>query len=95
MNNYQVKKVENCFKDSQTYEYRVNLNLDDEIIKKFSVLGEVIVKNYRRPIFMINCINNTKIKGIINSNIIKVSFEDSTWEERKNEFEIFLEELLK
>lgn len=95
MSNYQVKKVENCFKDSQTYEYRLNLSLDDETINKFSVLGEVIIKNFRRPIFMINCINNTKIKGIINSNIIKVSFEDSTWEARKKEFETFLEELLK
>lgn len=95
MNNYQVKKVENCFKDSQTYEYRLNLNLDNDTIDKFSILGEVTIKNFRRPIFMINCINNTKIKGIINSNIIKVSFEDSAWEVRKKEFEIFLEELLK
>ena len=94
MNNYQVKKVENCFKDSQTYEYRLNLNLNDDTIDKFSILGEVIIKNFRRPIFMINCINNTKIKGIINSNIIKVSFEDSAWEARKKEFEIFLEKLL-
>lgn len=96
MDNFEVKKVENCFKNSQTYEYKINVNLDKEFIDdKLSVLGEVTVKPYRRPIFMITCEDNTKIKGIINSKTMKVSFEDGKVENSKEEFERFLNDLLK
>lgn len=94
MSDYEVKKVENCFKDSQTYEYKLEVNLDESTIHKFSPLGEIIIKNFRRPIFMINCKDNTKIKGVINTNIIKVSFEDVSWEDSKKRFEDFLKILL-
>ena len=96
MDNFEVKKVENCFKNSQTYEYKIGVNLDKEFIDdKLSVLGEVTVKPYRRPIFMITCQDNTKIKGIINSKTMKVSFEDGKVEDSKIEFEKFLNDLLK
>ena len=29
MDKFQVKKVENCFKDSQTYEYKINMEIND------------------------------------------------------------------
>ena len=32
MDNFEVKKVENCFKNSQTYEYKIGVNLDKEFI---------------------------------------------------------------
>ena len=28
MDKFQVKKVENCFKDSQTYEYKINMEIN-------------------------------------------------------------------
>ena len=43
---------------------------------------------------MINCENKNKIKGVINSKIIRVSFPDDIWEERKESFEKFLNEVL-
>ena len=96
MDNFEVKKVENCFKNSQTYEYKIDVNLDKEFIDdKLSVLGEVVVKAYRRPIFMITCQDNTKIKGIINSKTMKVSFADDKVEASKEDFEKFLNDLLK
>ena len=43
---------------------------------------------------MINCKNENKIKGVINSNIIRVSFPDNMWQYRKEEFEKYLDKIL-
>ena len=94
MNKFQVKKVDNCFKDSQTYEYKLEIIIDENMINKLNELGEVEIKKFRRPIFMINCKNENKIKGVINSNIIRVSFPDNMWQDRKEEFEKYLDEIL-
>ena len=94
MNKFQVKKVDNCFKDSQTYEYKLEIIIDENMINKLNELGEVEIKKFRRPIFMINCKNENKIKGVINSNIIRVSFPDDMWQYRKEEFEKYLDEIL-
>lgn len=94
MNKFQVKKVDNCFKDSQTYEYKLEIIIDENMINKLNELGEVEIKKFRRPIFMINCKNENKIKGVINSNIIRVSFPDNMWKYRKEEFEKYLDKIL-
>lgn len=94
MNKFQVKKVDNCFKDSQTYEYKLEIIIDENMINKLNELGEVEIKKFRRPIFMINCKNENKIKGVINSNIIRVSFPDNMWQYRKEEFEKYLDKIL-
>ena len=90
MDKFKVKKVENCFKDNQTYEYKLNLEINEKFLKKLQNLGEVEIKNFRRPIFMIYCENGNKIKGVINSKIIRVSFPDDKWQYNKEKFEIFL-----
>lgn len=94
MDKFKVKKVDNCFKDNQTYEYKLNVEINEEFLKQLQNLGEVEIKNFRRPIFMIYCENKNKIKGVINSKIIRVSFPDDTWEYNKEKFEIFLDEIL-
>ena len=94
MDKFKVKKVDNCFKNNQTYEYKLNLEINEEFLTKLQELGEVEIKNFRRPIFMINCKNENKIKGVINSKIIRISFPDDTWELNKEKFEKFLDEIL-
>ncbi|MCC3862888.1 hypothetical protein K0040_00995 [Terrisporobacter petrolearius] len=94
MDKFKVKKVDNCFKNSQTYEYKLNVEINTEFLEKFQGLGKLEIKNFRRPIFMIDCENENKIKGVINSKIIRVSFPDYVYEERKEAFEKFLNELL-
>ena len=94
MDKFDIKKVDNCFKDSQTYEYKLNIEIDEEFLEKLKSLGSIEIKNFRRPIFMINCENKNKIKGVIKSNIIKVSFPEDMWQIRKEEFEKFLDEIL-
>lgn len=95
MDKFKVNKVDNCFKDNQTYEYKLNLQINEEFLKKLQLLGKLEVKNFRRPIFIIYCENQNKIKGIINSNTIKVSYPNNMWECNKKEFEIYLEKILK
>lgn len=94
MDKFDIKKVDNCFKDSQTYEYKLNIEIDEEFLEKLKSLGSIEIKNFRRPIFMINCENKNEIKGVIKSNIIKVSFPEDMWQIRKEEFEKFLDEIL-
>ncbi|WP_455538889.1 hypothetical protein [Terrisporobacter sp.] len=94
MDKFQVKKIENCFKDSQTYEYKINMEIDEGFLDKLKNLGKVEIKNFRRPIFMIDCENKNKIKGVIKSKIIKVSYPDDIWQIRKEEFERYLDEIL-
>ena len=94
MDKFDIKKVDNCFKDSQTQEYKLNIEINEEFLEKLKSLGSIEIKNFRRPIFMINCENKNKIKGVIKSNIIKVSFPEDMWQIRKEEFEKFLDEIL-
>ena len=46
MDKFKVKKVDNCFKDSQTYEYKLNVNIDEGMLQKFQSLGEIEIKNF-------------------------------------------------
>lgn len=94
MDKFVVKKIDNCFKNSQTYEYMINREINDEFLEILQVLGEVEIKNFRRPIFMINCKNENKIKGVIKSKIIRVSFPDNKWQYEKEEFEKYLNKIL-
>lgn len=94
MDKFQVKKVENCFKDSQAYEYKINMEINEGFLDKMKNLGKIEIKNFRRPIFMIDCENKNKIKGVLKSNIMRVSFPDDIWEIRKKEFEKYLDEIL-
>lgn len=94
MDKFQVKKIDNCFKDSQTYEYKINMEIDEEFLDKLKNLGKIEIKNFRRPIFMIDCENKNKIKGVINSKIMRVSFPEDIWQCRKEEFEKYLDEIL-
>ena len=85
---YDVAKVENCFADSQTYEYR--LPLDGQ---GFCALlsGWEVKENhkFRRPLFSADR-DGVNIKGILKANTIKVSFPDSKWEGEKSDFEAWI-----
>lgn len=86
---FEVKKTENCFSDTQTYEYRFPIN-NQELLR---FLNSFSVKKYetlRRPTFLATDSGGVQIKGILNDNICKVSFPDATWEDSKIEFEEFI-----
>ena len=70
------------------------MEINEGFLDKLENLGKIEIKNFRRPIFMIDCENKNKIKGVLKSNIMRVSFPDDTWEIRKKEFEQYLDEIL-
>lgn len=83
------KKVENCFQDSQTYEYQLPVDaaaflalLDDSWTTRCNY-------KLRRPVF-ISERKGVHIKGILAGDIIRVSFPDARSEENKNIFEYWL-----
>ncbi|MCL2202092.1 MAG: hypothetical protein FWB75_09015 [Oscillospiraceae bacterium] len=83
-----VKKVENCFAGSRSYEYK--LPIDGECF--FELLDGWEKKEhhkYRRPLFTADR-DGVNIKGILKANTIKVSFPAANWEAAKESFESWL-----
>jgi hypothetical protein len=85
---FEYKKTENCFADSQTFEYK--LPVDAQTIAGF-LDGWEIKENhkYRRPMFTADK-NGVNIKGVLSSNYIKVSFPENNWDFEKQKFEDWL-----
>jgi len=88
---YDVKKVENCFAESRSFEYR--LPLDGQSFSALLV-GWDIKENhkFRRPLFTADN-DGVNIKGILKANVVKVSYPENRWEAAKADFERWLESL--
>lgn len=89
---YEVKKTENCFSDTQTYEYRFPID-NQELLQYLKLFSIKKYETLRRPTFLATDAGGIQIKGILKDNICKVSFPDVTWEVSKIEFEGFIESL--
>jgi hypothetical protein len=89
--NLKCKKTENCFADSQTYEYRLPVTVPDFL--NFLVLDKnwEIRRNdrLRRPVFIAEQ-NGIHIKGILAGTTIRVSFPEKSQEQEKEKFENWL-----
>lgn len=89
---FECKKTENCFADSQTYEYRIPVTAEHFV----QMLDENWDTRYnmklRRPVFITEH-NEIRIKGILQGSVIRVSYPDSHWESSKTEFEKLLSSL--
>ena len=85
---YEVVKVDNCFAESQTYEYR--LPVDGQAFCA-RLTGWEVKENhkFRRPLFSADR-DGINIKGILRANTVKVSFPDGSWEAGKADFESWL-----
>lgn len=96
MEKFVVKKVENCFKNAQTYEYALSFETTDERIKALTKEGMLTIKtNFRRPFFSISYTNGSNAKGVIGDYRIKASFPEDHLEESKEIFEKILTHLNK
>lgn len=83
---YKCKKTENCFENSETYEYR--LPVTGETFIAFLPEGASLRKNerLRRPVFIADH-GGINIKGMLAADRIRVSFPAEDCERRKSEFE--------
>lgn len=86
---FEVKKVDNCFSDAQSYEYRIPIT-GSEIIKRMSDWNITENHKYRRPMF-VGERDGSHTKGILKANVFRVSFRNDRWESEKELFEQWLE----
>lgn len=81
-------KTENCFSDSQTYEYRLPINGE-----AFCALldGWELRQNrrLRRPVFMADK-DGVNLKGVLSYYTVRASFPTERWEAEKEAFEAWL-----
>ncbi|MCL2366628.1 MAG: hypothetical protein FWC75_06215 [Oscillospiraceae bacterium] len=89
---FEVKKAENCFTNSRSYEYMLPIDgqtfctmLDNWVVKEYH--------KYRRPMFTADK-DDINIKGILKASIVKVSFPENCWESEKADFERWLTSLM-
>lgn len=83
---FEVKKTENCFSDSQTYEYSIPIH-NSEFLKFLKDYQIKINEKLRRPVFVAENSEGIILKGILKRNIIKASFPADRWEYFKTQFE--------
>ena len=85
---FDVAKINSCFVDYQSFEYKLPIDGQDFImylegwqIKEFH--------NFRRPLFNAER-QEVKVKGILKANTIRVSYPGDSWETEKKSFEAFV-----
>lgn len=85
----ECKKTENCFTDSQTYEYRLPITAGDFL--QFLDERWELRRNdrLRRPVFLAGR-DGVHIRGILAGNVIRVSFPDQSQKQKKENFENWL-----
>lgn len=95
MTGFSCKKAENCFSASETYAYALTVPMDEGFIARLEKLGELQVKrNLRRPFFFLDLADGTEAKGVLDDDVMKVSFPANSLERSKAEFEAKLALLL-
>ena len=85
---FEVKKTDNCFSNSFTFEYRLPVCGQDFSAQ---LCGWEVKENhkYRRPLFSADK-GGVNVKGILKANVIKASFPQDRWENEKADFERWL-----
>lgn len=86
---FEVKKTENCFANSETYEYSLPITAK-EFLKLIEDSYSVRLNTkLRRPVFIAESAD-IKIKAVLESRKIRVSFNACGLKRLKDEFETFL-----
>ena len=89
--NFNVKKSENCFSDSETYEYLLPVT-GRELIYFLNSWNIRKNENLRRPAAIAEK-DGIIIKCVLEFNIIRVSFQEDGCPVIKQKFEAFLRSL--
>ena len=90
--NYSVVKIENCFSDSESYEYTLPIQ-GTAMINLLSDWEIRINQKLRRPVAIASK-QGIVMKFILAGNRYRVSFPESRWQDEKQTFEAYLENLI-
>lgn len=89
---FQRKKVENCFADSRTYEYRIPVS-GETLAESLPEVWEIRRnERLRRPVFIAKK-EGIHLKGLLAGHTVRASFLETEWEARQKEFEDWMEDL--
>ena len=86
---FEVRKTENCFVNSETYEYSLPIGAEEFLKLIEDDYSVRLNTRLRRPVFKAES-EDIKIKAVLKSQKIRVSFSEERWESLKEEFEAFL-----
>lgn len=75
MSRLERKKVENCFANSTTYEYRLGIS-NEELFEKLAVYGAVTRKEFRRPVLLFAAEGGIQAKGVVGASYVRVGYPD-------------------
>ncbi len=84
---YKVKKVKNCFRNAETYEYSTKVKNTD-LIALFASLGSISHHGEGEArFFVVLSPSRFRIMGLLGERTFRVSFFDSATDNVKTEFE--------
>ena len=89
--NIRVMKVENCFAETQTYEYMLEIS-GGEFLEGLTDWEVRVNQKLRRPAGIAQR-DGVVIKTVLDGHSVRVSFPDACWLEKKIEFEEYLRNL--
>ena len=86
---FQCKKVENCFEEARTYEYRLPIT-GGELAARLPGFQVTENRRFRRPVFSAKK-DGVEVKGILEARVVKINYTAGNWEEEKKRMEQWLE----
>ena len=89
---FKVMKIDNCFAETQTYEYMVDVT-GEEFLKYLTDWKLRVNEKLRRPVCVAEK-NGVIVKTVLEGHSLRVSYPDARWMMEKIEFEEFLEKLV-
>lgn len=96
MDNFESRKVEDCFDDSRVYEYRLLQSpIDKAFIESLAVLGRLeYFPKFPRPFFRVRSQDGLQVKGVQDEQTFQVILSGREQRKRKEKFENELREIL-
>ena len=91
---FEWKKAENCFADAENYEYRID-RAGDAFVQALGSRAKSVRVNgkLRRPTFLAEMTDGTRVKGLLSKDVIKVGFVPADAKRQRERFERWLAEL--
>jgi hypothetical protein len=97
MNDFESRKVEDCFDGSRVYEYRLaQSTIDEAFIKSLAVLGQLeYFPRFPRPFFRVRSQNGLQLKGVQGEQTFRVILPGKGQQGIKERFENELKKILR
>jgi hypothetical protein len=92
MSSFECKKVENCFVNSASFQYRLGFKVDDEFLNRLEKISATFKcrRDFPRPYFNATLADGTQVKGVIGDIVLKAVYPETDAVLSKEAFEQLL-----